>query len=108
MKWGILSIGFIVFPTMGFVFHWLSFQLPIHPVIWFYLLARLEYVIAHIIAWPEPGLRDKIPYLAGLPLFLVIVFAFFRIPGLLGNRTMAGMVIDQGFLSKRIWSRMRK
>jgi hypothetical protein len=78
MKWGIIAVALVIFPMLAFIFHWLACLLPKHPLIWFCLFAGFEAVIEHIVAWYGTGLPEKVPYLAGLPLFPVIVFAFFE------------------------------
>jgi len=78
MKWYILAISFIVFPIMAFTFHWLACRLPKHPLLWFSLLAGFESVIEHVIAWYGTGLPDRVPYLTGLSLLPILVFAFFE------------------------------
>jgi hypothetical protein len=78
MKYGILAIAFFVFPMMAFAFHWFACRLPKHPLIWFCLLAGFESVTEHFVAWYGTGLPNKVPYLTGLPLFPVLVFAFFE------------------------------
>jgi hypothetical protein len=108
MKWGILAIAFVVFPTKAFAFHWLACQLPKHPLIWFCLLAGFEGVAEHIVAWYGTGLPEKVPYLTGLPLFPVIVFAFFEYLAYWAIALWLAWLLAAFSTSRKIWSRSRK
>jgi len=108
MKWGILAVALIVFPAMAFAFHWLACRLPKHPLIWFCLLVGLEAVTEHIVAWYGTGLPDKVPYLTGLPLFPILVFAFFEYLVYWAIALWLAWFLTRLAVSREIWSRRRK
>jgi hypothetical protein len=108
MKWGILAVAFLVFPLLAFAFHWLACQLPKHPLIWFCLFAGSEAVIEHIVAWYGTGLPEKVPYLTGLPLFPIIVFAFFEYLVYWAIALWLAWLLTRVSIYRKIHSRSRK
>ncbi len=108
MKWGILAVAFIVFPALAFVFHWLACRLPAHPLIWFCLLAGLEAVVEHVVAWYATDLPAKVPYLTSLPLFPVLVFAFFEYQVYWAVALWLAWALTRLALARDTWIRRRK
>ncbi len=78
MKWGAALAAFLIYPAYAYGAHWLAVRLPGQPLLWFCLLVGVLAAGEHVLAWVVVDLPNRVPYLRGAPLPVVMLFAFFE------------------------------
>lgn len=78
MKWGTALIALALYSVYAFACHWLSCQMPGHPMLWFCLFTGLLATNEHFIAWNFAHLPERVPMLEGMDLLPIMLFAFFE------------------------------
>jgi hypothetical protein len=78
MVWGAALIAFAIYPIYAIGCHWLACRVPGNPMLWFCFFTGLLAANEHYIAWTFARLPEKVPMLAGLSLFPIMLFAFFE------------------------------
>lgn len=74
-SWGILVVVALLYGCLALAFHWLSFRLPGHTLLNFFLLAGFESLLEHV--WGIYGLKAMaVPMLQAASPLSILAFSF--------------------------------